>query len=111
METSLDPLLMIDCQGKIGELNAALEKMTGIPREQLIGTDFIHYFTEPGKAQAACIQALQDQVVQDWALEIQNSIEDFGDRGKKLSLKETISTEEKEAQYYKIAVLGSGCRL
>ena len=69
METSLDPLLMIDPQGKIGDLNAALEKMTGIPREQLIGTDFTQYFTEPGRAQAACIQVLQDQAVQDWALE------------------------------------------
>lgn len=50
IEASLDPLITISTKGKITDMNAALANITGISREQLTGTDFAEYFTEPLKA-------------------------------------------------------------
>ena len=50
IESSLDPLVTISGDGKITDVNEATIKVTGVPREQLIGTDFSNYFTEPEKA-------------------------------------------------------------
>jgi PAS domain S-box-containing protein len=49
IEASLDPLFTISPEGKITEANKALTKVTGVPRERLIGTDFFDYFNEPVK--------------------------------------------------------------
>ena len=46
IEASLDPLLTISPEGKITDVNEASVKVTGVPREKLIGTDFFDYFTE-----------------------------------------------------------------
>jgi PAS domain S-box-containing protein len=53
IEASPDPLVTIDSEGKINDVNAATEHVTGHIREKLIGTDFSDYFTEPEKAKAA----------------------------------------------------------
>ena len=50
IEASLDPLVTINTEGKIMDMNEALVKITGITRENLTGTDFFDYFTEPQKA-------------------------------------------------------------
>ncbi|MEW6249684.1 MAG: PAS domain S-box protein [Planctomycetota bacterium] len=50
IEASLDPLVTISADGKITDVNEATVKVTGAPREELIGTDFSNYFTEPEKA-------------------------------------------------------------
>jgi PAS domain S-box-containing protein len=50
IEASLDPLVTISIEGKITDMNEALANITGITREELTGTDFFHYFTEPQKA-------------------------------------------------------------
>ncbi|MEI6142233.1 MAG: ATP-binding protein [Mariniphaga sp.] len=47
IEASLDPLVTINAEGKITDMNEALVKITGISREILTGSDFIDYFTEP----------------------------------------------------------------
>ena len=52
IEASLDPLVTISIDGKITDVNRASEEATGVPREQLIGSDFSDYFTEPEKARA-----------------------------------------------------------
>jgi len=49
IEASLDPLVIISPEGKITDVNEASVKVTGVSREQLIGTDFFIYFTEPLK--------------------------------------------------------------
>jgi len=49
MEASLDPLVIISPEGKITDVNEAAVKVTGVPREKLLGTDFFDYFTEPLK--------------------------------------------------------------
>ncbi|MEK7747609.1 MAG: PAS domain-containing protein, partial [Nitrospirota bacterium] len=39
IEASLDPLVTISPEGKITDVNEATVKVTGVPREKLIGTD------------------------------------------------------------------------
>jgi PAS domain S-box-containing protein len=50
IEASLDPLITINAEGKITDMNEALANITGITREKITGTDFFDYFTEPEKA-------------------------------------------------------------
>lgn len=50
IEASLDPLVTISITGKIMDMNQALVKITGIEREELTGSDFFDYFTEPQMA-------------------------------------------------------------
>ena len=50
IEASHDPLFAISPEGKITDMNNASVEVTGIARQELIGTDFFEYFTEPEKA-------------------------------------------------------------
>jgi PAS domain S-box-containing protein len=50
IEASLDPLVTINTEGKITDMNEALANITGITRKKLTGTNFFDYFTEPQKA-------------------------------------------------------------
>jgi PAS domain S-box-containing protein len=50
IEASLDPMVTISPDGKITDVNDATVKATGVPRDELIGTSFSDYFTEPEKA-------------------------------------------------------------
>ena len=72
LEASLDPLVTIDVGGKITDVNAATEKVTGCARQALIGTDFSNYFTEPEKARAGYQQVFREGSIQDYALEVQH---------------------------------------
>jgi len=47
IEASLDPLITINPEGKIIDMNVAWTNITGLTRERLMGTDFLNYFTEP----------------------------------------------------------------
>ena len=72
LEASLDPLVTIDPDGKITDVNAATEDVTGRSRTELLGTDFSDYFTEPEKARAGYQQVFREGLVQDYALEIRH---------------------------------------
>ena len=72
IESSLDPLVTISADGKITDVNEATIKVTGIPREQLIGTDFSNYFTEPGKARDGYQQVFAKGFVTDYPLTIRH---------------------------------------
>lgn len=50
IEASLDPLMTISPEGKVTDMNHATINSTGLTREELTGTDFFNYFTEPQKA-------------------------------------------------------------
>ena len=50
IEASLDPLITLSTEGVITDMNEALATVTGKTREQLIGSDFSNYFTDPQKA-------------------------------------------------------------
>jgi PAS domain-containing protein len=51
IESSLNSLVAISAEGKITDANQAAVKLIGIPRDQLIGTSFSDYFTDPAKAE------------------------------------------------------------
>ncbi|MES2284671.1 MAG: PAS domain S-box protein [Bacteroidota bacterium] len=72
IEASLDPLFTISADGKITDLNEASVKVTGIPREDIIGTDFLNYFTEPKKAREVYQQVFEKNFVADYPLTIRN---------------------------------------
>jgi len=50
IEASLDPLVTINNDGVITDINEAKVNITGVERDKLIGTKFYDYFTEPEKA-------------------------------------------------------------
>ncbi len=68
IEASLDPLVMIDPQGKITDVNFATEKITGVDRMLLIGNDFADYFSDPQKARAGYQQVFSLGFVTDYPL-------------------------------------------
>ncbi|MES2116141.1 MAG: PAS domain S-box protein [Pseudomonadota bacterium] len=70
IEASLDPLVTISPEGKITDVNEGSIKVTGVPREKLIGTDFSDYFTEPGKAREGYEQVFAEGYVTDYPLTI-----------------------------------------
>lgn len=72
IEASLDPLVMIGPDGKITDVNSATEAVTGYTRQQLIGTDFSDYFTQPERARAGYQQVFREGVVRDYALELRH---------------------------------------
>jgi PAS domain S-box-containing protein len=72
IEASLDPLVTINRDGKISDLNSATELITGYCREELIGTDFSDYFTDPEKARRGYQSAFKKDLVRDYALEIRH---------------------------------------
>src|SRR6185369_7020569 len=72
IEASLDPLLTISPDGKITDVNEGSIKVTGVPREELIGTDFSNYFTEPDKAREGYQQVFAKGFVTDYPLTIRH---------------------------------------
>ena len=72
LEASLDPLVTINPQGRITDVNNATEEATGYSRSELIGTDFSNYFTEPESARAGYQQVFREGWVQDYELEIRH---------------------------------------
>ncbi|MCX9026401.1 MAG: PAS domain S-box protein [Candidatus Methanoperedens sp.] len=72
IEASLDPLVTISSEGRIMDVNKATEGITGIPRENLVGTDFSDYFTEPENAKSGYQQVFSDGYVIDYPLSIRN---------------------------------------
>lgn len=73
IEASIDPLVTIRADGKITDVNNAMEKATGICRERLNGTDFADYFTEPEKARAIYREAFKHGSVIDYPLAIRHT--------------------------------------
>jgi len=72
IEASLDPLVTISPDGKIMDVNGATVKVTGVPREELLGSDFSSYFTEPAKAQDGYLRVFAEGFVADYALTIRH---------------------------------------
>jgi PAS domain S-box-containing protein len=79
IEASLDPLVTISAAGKITDVNEATAKVTGVPRDKLIGTDFTSYFTEPEKAQEGYRQVFAKGMVTDYPLTIRHADERLTD--------------------------------
>lgn len=72
IEASRDPLFTISPAGKITDMNNASIKITGIPRETLINSDFFDYFTDPQKAREVYQEVFAKGFVADYPLTIRD---------------------------------------
>jgi PAS domain S-box-containing protein len=72
IEASRDPLVTINTQGKITDMNEALVNITGIDRKILIGSDFFDYFTEPQKAREVYQEVFAEGSVADSLLTLRH---------------------------------------
>jgi diguanylate cyclase (GGDEF)-like protein/PAS domain S-box-containing protein len=72
IEASLDPLVTISAEGKITDVNTATEKVTGVERVSLIGSDFADYFTDPVEARNGYEQVFSIGYVTDYPLAIRH---------------------------------------
>jgi PAS domain S-box-containing protein len=72
IEASLDPLVTIGPDGKITDLNAATERLSGYSRKELIGTEFSGYFAEPEKAQTGYQHVFKEGLVRGFTLEMRH---------------------------------------
>ncbi|MGV8133928.1 MAG: ATP-binding protein [Mangrovibacterium sp.] len=70
IEASLDPLITISAEGKITDMNGALVDITGLTREELTGSNFLDYFTEPQKAREVYQEVFSNGSVADSPLTI-----------------------------------------
>jgi len=72
IEASLDPLVTISAEGKITDVNEATVTATGVPRADLIGTDFSDYFIEPDQAREGYRRVFSEGFVTDYPLTIRH---------------------------------------
>ena len=72
IEASLDPLVTISPEGKITDMNEALANITGMTREELRGTDFLDYFTEPQMAREVYQEVFANGSVADSPLTLRH---------------------------------------
>ncbi|MDB6074680.1 MAG: Aerobic respiration control sensor protein ArcB, partial [Verrucomicrobiaceae bacterium] len=68
IESNIDALITTDLAGIITDANKQMEALTGCPREELIGTPFKNYFTDPNHAAHAINQVLVESKVTDYEL-------------------------------------------
>ena len=68
IETSPDPLVTFDQKGIILDVNGATIKATGRTREELTGTPFADYFTDPEKAHKGAMLVFETGEVRDYEL-------------------------------------------
>ncbi len=72
LEAALDPFVTISPEGKITDINRATELVTGVQKQNLVGSDFSDYFTEPQKAKDSYKKALAEGMVKDYPLTIRH---------------------------------------
>ncbi|MGH2704693.1 MAG: PAS domain-containing sensor histidine kinase [Actinomycetota bacterium] len=68
IESNIDALMTTDPLGIITDVNQQMESLTGHTREELIGTPFKHYFTDPERAEEGVRLVLQEGRVTDYEL-------------------------------------------
>ncbi len=72
IEASLDPLITISTEGKITDMNEAFANITDMTKDQLTGTDFFDYFTDPQKAREVYQDVFAKGSVADYPLKIRD---------------------------------------
>jgi len=72
IEVNIDPLVTIGPDGKVTDVNAAVELVTGYKRDEIIGSDFSVYFTDPKKAKEGYEEAFREGLVRDYSLKIKH---------------------------------------
>jgi PAS domain S-box-containing protein len=72
IEASHDPLVTINNEGKITDMNEATVNITGVTRINLKGTDFFNYFTDPQKAREVYLEVFANGSVADSPLTLKH---------------------------------------
>lgn len=72
IEVSPDPLVMIDTYGKITDVNVAAERITGLTREQLLGSDAASKFDDPERLYQGFQQVMAKGQVFDYPMTIKH---------------------------------------
>jgi len=65
---SIDPLVMFDRKGIILDVNDAMSRVTGRSIDELIGTPFADYFTDPERAYKGAMLTFETGEVRDYEL-------------------------------------------
>ena len=73
IEASRDPLVTINAEGKITDVNEATSRVTGVARGNLVGTDFSDYFTQPDLAREGYLRVFAQGFVTDYPLTIRHT--------------------------------------
>jgi PAS domain S-box-containing protein len=68
IESNIDALMTTDPLGVITDVNQQMEALTGCSREELIGSAFKNYFTEPARAESGIRQVLRESKVTNYEL-------------------------------------------
>jgi len=68
IESNIDAIMTTDPAGTITDVNKQAEALTGCTRDELIGSPFKHYFTDPERAEASIKLVLIDKKVTDYEL-------------------------------------------
>src|SRR5207249_5923510 len=68
IESNIDALMTTDPLGVITDVNQQMEALTGSTREELIGTAFKRYFTDPERAEDGIRQVLRESRVTNYEL-------------------------------------------
>jgi PAS domain S-box-containing protein len=74
IESSVDGLITVDPQGFITDVNEQMCRMTGYARDELIGSSFKKYFTEPDRADAGVKRTFAEGVVTNYELVLQTKM-------------------------------------
>ena len=67
-EANIDALITTDPSGIITDVNKQMQTLTGCTRDELIGTPFKNYFTDPERAEAGIKRVLSEKKVTDYEL-------------------------------------------
>ncbi len=78
IESSVDGLITVDPNGAISDVNERMCRLSGYPREELIGTAFADYFLDPELAARGVAETFATGVVTDYVLTLR--VSDGGER-------------------------------
>ncbi len=68
IESNIDALMTTDPLGVISDVNKQMEALTGYSRDELIGSPFKQYFTDPNRAEQGIRQVLSESKVTNYEL-------------------------------------------
>ncbi len=74
IESFVDALVTVDPDYTITDVNEQMIKLTGFLREDLVGSTFKDYFTEPDRAEAGVRQTLEQGSVKNYELNLKSRI-------------------------------------
>jgi PAS domain S-box-containing protein len=72
IESSVDAMLTVDADNTITDVNEQMVRLSGYGRDQLVGTSFTDYFTEPEQAAAGVRRTLNDGFVTNYELTLRS---------------------------------------